>query len=421
MREILQENTTGKNILFRTFRNICFLLVIGLSSCGGQPAKESINEKSPANWAETEAQAKGQQLTMAMWQGDALINKYMQNFVVPELKSKYGIDLKIVSGQGQDLVKTIMNETETAKSESAYDLMWINGETFFQLREINALFGPFTDQLPNNQFIDWNNIFINTDFQHTVNGFECPWGNVQFSFIYNSEKVATPPVSLEELAAWVQQNPGKFTIPNDFAGMTLLKSWLIHFAGGGSSLNGKFDAKKYAESSAKLWAYINQIKPYFWKEGETFPQNVTQMHQLFANGEVWFTMSNNDNEVDNKIAEGLFTSAAKGYIFENGSIQNSHYLGISRTSAHKSVALVVCNFLISPEAQYEKLKTNVWGDGTVLATDKLPDNWKEKFSSLTGRTNALPRAVLNEKALMEPDPQYMINVMDDFRKFVIEK
>jgi hypothetical protein len=37
-----------------------------------------------------------------------------------------------------------------------------------------------------------------------------------------------------------------------------------------------------------------------------FPENVAQVHQLFSNGELWFTMSNNDAEVDSKIAEGLF-------------------------------------------------------------------------------------------------------------------
>jgi hypothetical protein len=41
------------------------------------------------------------------------------------------------------------------------------------------------------------------------------------------------------------------------------------------------------------------------EKGTVFPEKA-QVHQLFSNGELWFTMSNNDAEVDSKIAEGLF-------------------------------------------------------------------------------------------------------------------
>jgi putative spermidine/putrescine transport system substrate-binding protein len=40
-----------------------------------------------------------------------------------------------------------------------------------------------------------------------------------------------------------------------------------------------------------------------------FPENVAQVHQLFSNGELWFTMSNNDAEVDSKIAERPFPNS----------------------------------------------------------------------------------------------------------------
>ena len=35
-------------------------------------------------------------------------------------------------------------------------------------------------------------------------------------------------------------------------------------------------------------------------------------------------------------------------------------------------AMVVADFLLSPEAQLEKQRADVWGDGTVLALDRLP-------------------------------------------------
>jgi putative spermidine/putrescine transport system substrate-binding protein len=358
---------------------------------------------------------------MMMWQGDPLINQYLKTETVPQLKADYDIELRLVPGQGSQLVSAIMAELEAGKSPSEIDLVWINGETFFQLRQIKALHGPFVEQLPNNQYLDWSNPFIAKDFQQAVEGYECPWGNVQFALIYNTAQVPQPPQNLEQLATWLEANPGKFTWGNDFTGMTLLKSWLIHFAGGGAALNGPFDEAKYRESSAKLWAYVRKIRPYLWNGGRSFPSSLAQMHQLFANGELWFTMSNNDAEVDNKILQGLFPANSRAYVMETGSIQNSHYLGIVAHSGKKAAAMVVCNLLISPQAQWKKAQPAVWGDGTVLAKDKLPQEWQERFAQLPGRKQAPVRDSIQAKALQEPAAEYMLRLFADFRTEILDR
>ena len=78
---------------------------------------------------------------------------------------------------------------------------------------MDALLGPFVEKLPNARFLDLQNPFINTDFQQPVAGMECPWGNVQFTFIYDSARVARPPRSFAELPAFLKAHPGQFTIP----------------------------------------------------------------------------------------------------------------------------------------------------------------------------------------------------------------
>ncbi len=387
--------------------------------CGSN--KTSEKQGVPNNWPEIEQKASNQTVTMMMWQGDPLINTYMKNFVVPTVKDKYGIDLEIVPGQGNQIVSTLISEQEAGAKTSQLDMMWINGETFYQLRKIKALHGPFVDRIPNNKYINWDSPFIRFDFQQEVDGYECPWGNVQLAIIYNSEYVENPPETLQELENWVKSNPGKFTIGNDFTGMTLLKSWLTFFAGGPEKIKGEFNEEVYRQSSEKLWAYINRIKPYFWNGGETFPSSVAQMHQLFANGEIWFTMSNNDSEVDNKINQGLFSENSRAYVPTYGAIQNSHYLGIAAKSDNKAAAMVVINYMISPEAQYQKMKPDVWGDHTILDIDRLPQEWKVKFNEIPGRQYAPQRSEIQENALMEPAPEYMIRLFSDFRTEVMEK
>lgn len=404
----------------KRLRNIFALLaLLFLASCTATTVDEGQSDGAQ-DWEALVKEAKGQTLTMMMWQGDPYINKYMNGYVIPELKQQFEITLNLVPGQGNDIVSLMMSELEAGQGEASVDMGWINGETFFQLRQIEALHGPFAKDLPNSQYIDWDNPFIGTDFQQKVDGYECPWGNVQEALIYNSEFVSYPPQTLANLEEWVAANPGKFTIGYDFTGMTFLKAMLADFAGGKNALAGEFDEKLYTNSSQKLWDYLNRIKVNFWNKGTSFPADVAQMHQLYASGELWFTMSNNDSEVDNKIAQGLFSETSRAYVPTFGTIQNSHYLGIMKNSAHKAAAKVVCNFMISPAAQLKKLEPKVWGDGTVLSMDKLPAEWKAKFSEVPGRRYSPLRSEIQDRAILEPAPEYMIRLFADFRKEVME-
>ena len=399
-------------------RLIILFLVTILGACSSESSQTDPRELS---WEEVEQQAMDTKVTMMMWMGDPLINEYMNGYVKPQVKEQLGIDLEIVNGQGTQIVSTLMSELESGLSQSQIDMMWINGETFYQLRQIEGLYGPFTSSLPNMQYVDLENPFIGIDFQQPLDGYEAPWGNVQLTLIYDPDQVNSPPQSFSDFMIWTSQNPGKFTIPTDFTGMTLLKSWMISKADYSEEYQGDFSEDLYQKYSTRLWNDINSMKPDFWRNGQTFPNNVAQLHQLFANGEVAFTMSNNDSEVDNKISQGVFPEDSRGYVPESGTIQNSHYLGIAKLSDNKAGAMAVINFMISPEAQFEKMKPQVWGDGTVLSMEKLPEEWQQSFSEIPGREQAPDRSEIKDKALMEPDPEYMIRLFEDFREQVVNQ
>ena len=386
--------------------------LLALSGCGQNPAAVLVDGLS---WAQILREARGQTVNLAMWQGDPVINDYMKRYVAPQLQSRYGIALRLLPGQGGELVSALMTEIEARKPTSEIDLMWINGETFYQLRQLKALHGPFTDRLPNSRYVDFENRFIGIDFQQPVAGMECPWGNVQLLMIYHRERVPEPPRTRAALAAWVRAHPGRFTFDSSFTGMSFLKSLLYDLAGGEAALAGPFDEAKYARHSAELWAYLKSIRPFLWREGRTFPASVTQQHQLFASGELDFTFGLNDGEVDNKVAQGLFPAAAQACVLDAGTIRNSHYLGIVARSPHLAGAMVVCDFLISPEAQLEKQKAEVWGDGTVLALDRLPPEWRGKFVAAQKRRHAPPREEIVARALPEPASEYMVRLYADFR------
>lgn len=392
------------------------LLALVLGGCGhSAPVSKAAADPAALSWAQIEQQARGQTVHLAMWLGDPAINAYMRDYVVPGVQRRYGVTLDLLPGQ-DNIVSRLSTEIEAHQARSSIDMVWINGQNFYQLRQIKALYGPFTSALPNDRYVDWSNPFIARDFQEPVDGYECPWGNVQLLLIYDSKTVPDPPRTPAALAQWIHAHPGRFTFDSSFTGLGFLKSLMYAFADSPQELQGKFDLATYRSLSGRVLDWVAGVKTDLWRHGSTFPADVSQLHRLFANGEVDFTMSFNDGEVDNKIDIGLFPKTARAYVLDTGTLQNSHYMGIVARSPHKAAAMAVANFLISPAAQLQKLKPSVWGDGTVLAIDKLPPKWRERFEHVPGRKYAPPRAQIQSRALREPDPEYMIHLNDDFRK-----
>lgn len=395
------------------------LFFICVVACQRPSANNSV-DLLKSSWQTIEEQAKGSKVHFMMWQGSPAVNSYMNDFLIPKVKELYDIELKLVGGQGPEIVQLVMSEKQANSDNGQVDMSWINGETFFQLRQIKGLWGPFVESLPNSQLIDFDNPHISIDFQQPINYMECPWSITQFAMVHDVAELPNPPSNLDELEKWTAENPGQFTISNDFSGMTLLKSFLAEMSGDSNGLNGTFDEQKYMRLSKQLWSWINKNKVNFWKRGETFPKEQTKMDQLFANGELRLCYGFGEASIDDKIRQGLFKSTTRVYPWKNGTIKNSNYMGIHYNAPNKAGAMVVINYMISPEAQLRKADPAGMDANTVLAIDKLPEEWKRKFENREVRKHGATIEELAPYAIQEPDPQYMIRLYEDFRKEVIE-
>ena len=397
------------------FAAIC--MIFGMS-CTSHSSNEQ-QSTSTFSWQQILEKAKGSTVIMNMHQGDKKANSYMTDYVVPALK-QYGITLKIVGGQGKEIINNIMAEKESGTKKGQVDLVWINGETFYQLRQIDGLYGPFVQQLPNSRYVDMNDPLIKYDFQEEVKGYETPWGKAFFLAVTDSARVKKLPVTMQDFELYWAQNPGRFTISQDFIGLTLLKSWLIEIAGGIQELEGPFDEKKYVKYSTTLWQFVNKNKKNFWKNGETFPATNVPISQMFGNGEVDFTFTFGNADVDKKVADGLYPSSSKTYILKAGCTSNTNYLGIPYNSANKEASMVTCNFLLSPEAQIKKNNYTIWGGSMILDYNKLDQNWKDQYNALPKLKYGISEEEIKAKSIKETEPKYMIRIADDFRKYVID-
>jgi putative spermidine/putrescine transport system substrate-binding protein len=81
---------------------------------------------------------------------------------------------------------------------------------------------------------------------------------------------------------------------------------------------------------------------------------------------------------------------------------------------------VIIDYLISPEAQFEKAKPDNWGDGWVLSEQKLTAEWQQKFASIEGRSRVPSRLQLRERALPEPSAELMMHLAKGFQERFIE-
>jgi len=391
-----------------------------LAACGGgdarvPPAGGDAAELSGLPWSQVVDAARDTEVVWRMWRGDPSINAYIEEWVAPRLLERYGIRLRAVDAQGPEIVNQLTVERE-AGARGFADLVWINGETFHQLREESLLQGPWAHRIPGAALLDSASTTILHDFERPIDGWESPWGRVQFAMIYDEARTPDPPRTVEELGEWIRANPGRFTHDQGFAGVTFLKALMYGLSGGHEPFAGGFDEAAFEEGSSRLWDWLAAHTPHFWRGGAAYPGGVAELQRLFANREVDFAFSNNENEVVTKVRQGILPPTSRATVLRDATIANAHYLGIPFNARNPAGAMVVANFLLSPEAQLRKADPDVWGDGSVLDPSRLEARWQEAFAALEVDPRAIPRDTLDRYARPEVAPEYHERVLEEWRR-----
>jgi len=351
-------------------------------------------------------QEKTKEVSIYMWGGSKEINSFFDNFVIPNVKKELNITLHRVPINSVKMILQKIELEKKAQKEGSVDIIWLNGENFKIAKQKDLLYGPFVDKLENaNRYLDKNNISNFLDFGQNTQGYEAPFGRAQFVMVYNSKKVQNPPSTLKQLLSWIKDNPGRFTYPAlpDFTGSAFVRELFMLSIGGAKN----FDKNSFNDQLIKLFEKLNGIKPYLFEKGEYMPNSSALLDTLYSKGEVDFTMSYNPSHALNKIKAKDFPEETKTFIFDNGTLANTHFLAISSNSQHKKDAIKVINYLLSPIVQLQKAKPEVWGDGTVLDIKKLKGDMKQRFLKLSLDPSLIPSNVLEKSQIPELDAKYV--------------
>jgi putative thiamine transport system substrate-binding protein len=359
------------------------------------------------DWAAVLAEATGQTVYFNAWAGSDTINAYIK-WAGDEVAKRYGVTVNHVKiTDTAEVVKRVRDEVAANKADGSVDLVWINGENFKAMKTGKLLFGPFAEELPNFKFVDVEGKpTTRQDFSEKVEGLESPWGMAQFTFCGDGAKIAKPPQSMMELAAFAAANPGRvtYTAPPDFYGTTFLKQALYEQTPDKSLLYKPADDATVGALTKDLFeSFLDGFHKSLWREGKQFPKSHADLIQMLADGELLISMTFNPNEPANLVADGKLPKTTIAWQHAKGTIGNTHFVAIPVNAKAKAGAQVFADFLLSPEAQAKKNDLKTWGDPTVLAVSKLSADDAKMFMA-----SAVPGSVTAPApAILEPDASWV--------------
>ncbi|WP_338777825.1 ABC transporter substrate-binding protein [Metabacillus sp. FJAT-52054] len=405
---------------------VLFMIILALAGCSSKADTEKDSQKVLASsWSDIEKEAAGKKVRLFMWGGDPGINAYIDKYVKPAVKEKNNILLERVPMDTSEILQKLETEKRAGQTEGTIDIVWLNGENFKNAKQNNLLLGPITEKLPNyTKYYDTRSLENLYDFGLETKGYEAPWGKVQFVFHYDSSKIMDPPKTIEDLKKWVKANPGQFAYPDpkDFTGNAFIRHLFYESAGGAKGLLDKGYDEKFAKTgSERLWKDLNELEPYLWKKGKLYPNDLTELDKLYANGELAMTMGYNEARAESLIEKGVFPESTRSFVLESGSIGNTHFLAIPANSSNKEAALASINFLLSPEAQIKKLSPEYWGESPALDYSKLSNQQKAEYDEIKRGDSVLKPEQLKDAFLPEIDSRYVNWLKENWTNEVVQK
>ena len=386
-----------------------FLLLALALAVFGSAAQDDMMDSPPGfdSWDAVVAAADGATINWYMWGGSDSINGFVDETYGVPLMEEYNVTLnRVPLADTVDAVNQVLSEAEAGieGDGGTIDLIWINGENFFTLKQAELLYGPWAENIPNSVFVNWDNPALNLDFGRPVEGFESPWSGAQFHFIYDSARMSADdlPRSYAELSDWIAMNPGRFTYiapgPGAFQGTRFVKQALFEISGGQSQWVGEFNQELYDEHAPALWDLLNGWEENLWRGGETYPANIGELHELFANGEVDFTITQRISGAAPDINAGLIPPSSRAFSFDDNMIGDFNYVAIPYNAPNKAAALVTANLILRPDRQALQVVPEL-GFGIAFGIDVNRVEDEEDLAALNAGINSLGEAAADPMRL----------------------
>lgn len=331
-----------------------FLLVaILVAACGR--AAEPDPPPDPLDWESVRVAAEGSEVRWWMFGGDERVNRYVDEFVTPAAAGLGIVLVRVPVSDTSDAVQRVLAEAEASVEAGRIDLIWINGENFALGKQVGLWMQGWSRSLPNSVLVDWDDQTISHDFGVAVEGEESPWSRAAFVFAYDPDRTPNPPTTFEDVVGYAREHPGRVTYPAppDFTGSAFVR----------------LAVQTLGEDEA--FSLLGELKPFLWRDGETYPGSEAELNRLFGDGQVDFAMSYNPGFVEAEVRRGTFAPSTRPFIMDDGTLHNVSYVTIPARAPNPAGALVVADLLLEPRLQALKADPEILGLPSVLDLELL--------------------------------------------------
>ncbi len=204
--------------------------------------------------------------------------------------------------------------------------------------------GWFLPLLPNHANVAPNLETVNepgvATFTLDGTSYAMPFYQPTVSIFYNSDEVENPPRTVEELGAWVADNPGLFTYedPRSSSGIGSGTMFLMSVFNAFGDVN---DPSTWDDA----WDFLNDMQPNIYPN----PTTGEQALELMRRGEIHMMAFWNDWGLFSR--ETLDMPFLANYILESGMPIRNTPFAIPADAAHPVAALLFIDYAMSPDMQ----------------------------------------------------------------------
>ncbi|WP_375450053.1 extracellular solute-binding protein [uncultured Devosia sp.] len=345
-------------------------LLAPLTATGSAHAADAVLSKT---WDQIVADAKSEgELTFYAWWGEEFWRDAAKDF-----EAKYGIKVNVIIGDNTATVGKIVAETPNATG--TIDATLVGGVSLKLLLDANSLLGPIAPVIPDTDKLDAKLSVVHEGY--ATGGYLVPVYRNQVGFLYDPEKLATPPQTWAEFTAWLDANPGQFAFNDPSkggSGQAFVQAALVNTLGGDQiAYDGATEVDPALTATwTKAWDWFNLNEDKFLITGSN-SDSADRVNQ----GEV--TMAAQwDDDTAIALAKGTLFKRAKLYIPAFGLPGGGDSLGIPANAPHKDAALLFVAYLIQPEVQVQLNKTigsylartDVSGESAILPETERQQN-----------------------------------------------
>lgn len=292
--------------------------------------------------------------TVTLWaSGSDNVKVGMEQIVEGFNKSEKGDDYQlklefILSGTGtQSLNDRIIAAQKAGETDTDYDLILTS----------DAEFGTYTEEAGEDLFTAYDEANIpnlkNVETKiATGTGYLVPYRGTTVVLAYNSEKVANPPQTADELYQWIKDNPGRFaynTPGSGGAGGSFVQTAIYNFLPEEAMSSND---EKWKEQWTEGFDLLESLHGSMYQSGGqvVYPNKNQGTLDLLINGEVDMIPAWADMLITN-LANGTLPKTVKMTQIDPGFTGNVDCLAIPSIGSNPEGAQAVMDYMLTNEAQ----------------------------------------------------------------------